>query len=743
MKDVATRSTAVEARNFAAAATLFRVCNRLSLQTMMPPQYRDLWKGEFIGMKSLDIECGYGWMYEADPFVAHKRHNEQQELAKKHAQTNTTNIQKPNHAQAAQGIGQSIGIGHKLPKAWLNAPRIELGKKARQQAEKLIRRNAIWNPQGLIAHSDLKARLVENLTCNGFRKSHAEEAVDVCQNYAEALEWLNIYVPENDLPKWCLPEAYGAGVSKASDDPKKDIVIEKLSSAGFAPQICAMFYDECLGDETGIASKLQDTLLYGSEAVVKNAGPDVKSEEVGSDDDGWEGEISIISAIYGDRCKVISEEQIQVTLFHEATEPLNITVCVRKPHGPYPHVLPILTVHAPLPAYIRLSISKRALMYAKEHILGSQMVFSIIDWIQQEVPNIISNPGRLSDLIPQVSFRNVPHRLANDKVSEGLSGHSTLREATHTNRHIRKELRPNLETDEYQKILRMRESLPAWKMRQSIIQAVDQHQVVLISGETGSGKSTQAVQFILDDMIGKNLGSSANIICTQPRRISAISLAERVAQERCSIVGNEVGFAIRGERKVRKGITKLVYMTTGVLLRKFQATQNLQTFDSGVARDISHVFIDEVHERSVETDFLLLILKELLKQNKALKIILMSATADADLFENYFSSICLVGKIDIEGRTHPVQDIYLEDVLLKTNLRSLSNGRDIETPDEPFDRQMGRKIGMNGSRLDYGLIGDTVHLINSDLGDGDGSILIFLPGIMEIDKVIRVRKRIA
>nr|GFD58287.1 putative ATP-dependent rna helicase ucp12 [Tanacetum cinerariifolium] len=86
-------------------------------------------------------------------------------------------------------------------------------------------------------------------------------------------------------------------------------------------------------------------------------------------------------------------------------------------------------------------------------------------------------------------------------------------------------------------------------------------------GETGSGKSTQSVQFVLDDLIQKQLGAVVNIICTQPRRISALGLADRVADERCARVGDEIGYTIRGESKQKPGVTKITFVTTGVLLR--------------------------------------------------------------------------------------------------------------------------------------------------------------------------------
>ncbi len=132
-----------------------------------------------------------------------------------------------------------------------------------------------------------------------------------------------------------------------------------------------------------------------------------------------------------------------------------------------------------------------------------------------------------------------------------------------------------------------------------------------------AGKSTQTPQFLLDLMLESAQGSATNILVTQPRRISAIGLAERVADERAEKCGQSVGYRIRGENKV-SAATRLTFVTTGVLLRQL-------TSRTALAK-ISHIVIDEVHERSVEIDFLLLILKQLLPSYPWLKLVLMSAT---------------------------------------------------------------------------------------------------------------------
>ena len=158
----------------------------------------------------------------------------------------------------------------------------------------------------------------------------------------------------------------------------------------------------------------------------------------------------------------------------------------------------------------------------------------------------------------------------------------------------------------YQQHVRSREQLPMWGAQGELVAAVETAQVVLVVGETGSGKSTQVPQFILDEYLQAGRGAECNIICTQPRRIAAISLAHRIAAERaekCGVPGSHVGYHIRLEAAAAPS-TRLMLCTTGILLRRMQGDPLLT--------GVSHVIIDEVHERDVNIDFLLLLLRDLL-----------------------------------------------------------------------------------------------------------------------------------
>jgi ATP-dependent RNA helicase DHX57 len=227
--------------------------------------------------------------------------------------------------------------------------------------------------------------------------------------------------------------------------------------------------------------------------------------------------------------------------------------------------------------------------------------------------------------------------------------------------------------------------------------------------------------------------------CTQPRRISALGLADRVSDERCSAVGQEVGYIIRGESKVTPN-TKITFVTTGVLLRRLQTSGGSSDDVVASLADISHVIIDEVHERSLDTDFLLVLLRDVLIKRKDLKLILMSATLDAGVFEDYFKSHGKVGRVEISGRTYPVEDYYLDDVIRMTGFNA---GRIVRRNDDDddttgMDSDVAAAIQSIGMRINYDLIAQTVKEIDAELTHAkqNGGILIFLPGVVEISQTI-------
>ncbi|KAK4278921.1 hypothetical protein QN277_016695 [Acacia crassicarpa] len=214
-----------------------------------------------------------------------------------------------------------------------------------------------------------------------------------------------------------------------------------------------------------------------------------------------------------------------------------------------------------------------------------------------------------------------------------------------------------------QQIATQRSNLPIAAFKDVISSTVQSHQVVLISGETGCGKTTQVPQYILDHMWGK--GEPCKVVCTQPRRISAMSVAERIASERGETIGENIGYKIRLESKGGKH-SSIVLCTTGILLRvlcSFSKSLSGSKTGGTMKNDkfgITHIIMDEIHERDRYSDFMMAVVRDMLPSYPHLRLILMSATIDAERFSQYFGG-CPV--ILVPGFTYPVRTFYLEDVL--------------------------------------------------------------------------------
>ncbi|KAK2746345.1 DEAH-box ATP-dependent RNA helicase prp43 [Myotisia sp. PD_48] len=196
----------------------------------------------------------------------------------------------------------------------------------------------------------------------------------------------------------------------------------------------------------------------------------------------------------------------------------------------------------------------------------------------------------------------------------------------------------------YLSILKTRRDLPVHSQRDEFLKLYQQSQILVFVGETGSGKTTQIPQFVLYDDLPQFRGKL--VACTQPRRVAAMSVAERVANEMDVKLGEEVGYSIRFE-DMTSSKTILKYMTDGMLLREAMHDHDLTRY--------STIILDEAHERTMATDVLMGLLKEVVLRRPDLKLIIMSATLDAQKFQRYFNDAPLLA---VPGRTHPVEIFY-------------------------------------------------------------------------------------
>lgn len=235
-------------------------------------------------------------------------------------------------------------------------------------------------------------------------------------------------------------------------------------------------------------------------------------------------------------------------------------------------------------------------------------------------------------------------------------------------------------------IQEQRQSLPIYKLKNELIQAVHENQVLVVIGETGSGKTTQVTQYLAE----AGYTTKGKIGCTQPRRVAAMSVAKRVAEEFGCRLGEEVGYAIRFEDCTGPE-TVIKYMTDGMLLREVLVDENLSAY--------SVIMLDEAHERTIHTDVLFGLLKGLVNRRPDLRLIVTSATLDAEKFSGYFFN-CNI--FTIPGRTFPVEILYAKQ------------------PESDY--------------LDAALI--TVMQIH--LTEPEGDVLLFLTGQEEIDTACQI-----
>ncbi|KAM5376829.1 hypothetical protein ACJZ2D_005316 [Fusarium nematophilum] len=348
-------------------------------------------------------------------------------------------------------------------------------------------------------------------------------------------------------------------------------------------------------------------------------------------------------------------------------------------------------------------------------------------------------------VIIQGAFRGRGTKALNDPGDDGSQDRA--RQSATNGEHYQRIWAEKSRTRKFQTMLQSRMQLPMWNFREKVLSTVDENQVVIVCGETGCGKSTQVPSFLLEHQLSQ--GKPCKVYCTEPRRISAISLARRVSEElgenRGDLGTNRslVGYSIRLEANTSRE-TRLVYATTGIVMRMLESSNDLQ--------EVTHLVLDEVHERSIDSDFLLIVLKKLLKRRHDLKVVLMSATVDAERFSAYLGGAPV---LNVPGRTYPVQVRYLEDAIDLTGYTPADSQSDkmVDLDDDLAEsegenpksdiseslagyspRTRSTLAQLDEYRIEFDLIVQLIaHVaIDDNLQNYSKAILVFLPGIAEI-----------
>ena len=636
--------------------------------------------------------------------------------------------------------------------------------------------------------------LTTQLTTLGFRPSHINSALtalsaanarlhssstsmndplvlslSILSPLEAAIEWLLLHLPEDDLP-----QRYRTTTS-ASD------FVTGASIGGQNALVKGWLLDK-LTKQAGFPRKAVEQVIKGEER--ESAALDLLGRRLcGWDDDwgpeayvAWEGdedeaesrraareeEAMALEAVLGERYQVLSPSESTIDIEHNGEKvTLHILFDESSPYPSpsHPNYPPSFYLTSDdVPSYMRLHLHAQLLRQFRDperHDFTSVLeagaggaVLLMVEFFEGVLPEVLENPPDIGEvtkfLVPRVD----------EVIEDGLAPRTAKRKPARPpprrrqptaadEERLQKQHSEMVADPAYAKILQDRQNLPAWKEAESITSLLDANRVVVVVGETGCGKTTQLPQFILDHEIAQRRGVSTDIIVTQPRRVAAMGVASRVAYERMEDLDKSpgtVGYAIRGERRASHD-TRLLFCTTGVVLRR------LGSGDKDL-EGVSHVIVDEAHERGVDTDLLICLLRDLLQRNKTIKVVLMSATINEKIFIDYFGGC---PSLSIPGFTHPVKDHYLEDVVpslrdftpaanrfgpRQTEEQKVSLRNELEKLDLDATSMRTLEALAQADRIDYNLVASVVKHIVSTSDSGDGAILVFMPGVMEIRQCV-------
>ncbi|KAJ2784527.1 helicase [Coemansia javaensis] len=665
--------TALEARHAAATYVLHRLRSNTNMHMSLPPAHRAYW----MELEQIKKAAPSEWDYAEDPFAA-KAARQKQAEERQAAQAKRAELRE----QAQRGHKEVL-LAPGLRRRWDEMAEVHMSDQSRAQVEMVVRTwTSNWNLSSAAAAEDARpagdARAdILGLAKLGFRPQHVEEASQHTSSRSAALDWLCVHVPEDDLPEQFLRRRYqGAAVVVAPQGDagaqasalSRRLAAKRLARSGFPTSMCleavelalAELGPDCAGDALGLAEARAAHALLNRlcerdpPPPLLAAGPAAQAPDV-------DDEVAGLEAIYQGEARVARPSAFQVCF---RLRPRDAKLCAADaqvvfwlPAGlEYPAQQPAVTVASDeMPAYLKLHVAR--MLNAQLSADGMPVMFEAASLAEDQIEQWLAAPPPLAGLMgamtraepepepePAPAAEQPQDRARRRQQRPAAAG---KRAEADTERLCSEFAQLQLNED-YRRMQRERERLPAAGLRAEVAALVGGHRCVVVSGATGCGKTTQVPQFILDQALGA--GRYVNIVCTQPRRLSAIGVATRVAEERAGRLGDVVGYAVRGESRQSRD-TRLLFCTTGVLLRMLA--------EPGDLAHVTHVVCDEVHERSVDSDLLLVLLRQCQQRNRSLTVVLMSATAQSERFAGYFGAAVPV--VDIPGRTFPVEDVYVED----------------------------------------------------------------------------------
>jgi ATP-dependent RNA helicase DHX57 len=738
--------TANEARHYAATYALHRIGFAKNMKMVLPTVFRDYWGAlERARAEMLRLNRAlHDTLYCENPFAVvlaqrereARREKERQREQQKARPSVAVQIAPKVPKVAALKAGASKAAASaavaavaaaqpavspppptaarpRLPKfpakVWAAAPFLDFPPDLRTKIETAIKRHIDWGTEATPAGAPA-GDAAPALLALGFRPPHVAEALTYTAHFTDALEWLLFHIPEDDLPHYFAKSDRDLRVSlKVLRDLQREYAVKRVQQSGVDEDEALAALAQCGGDE-------QRAIVLLTHSLAAYRAPPARDDDV----ELWAAEIEGIELI-SDRSAELSPDRnvATIALHPRGIAPALLSVRLVRSPG-YPDNIPgvqlvVNDAAFRLAIYIRLAVVRRLLEYVQSaQLVGSCFVFSLVEWLEANIAAVIADPGPLSAPRPQGA---VAAAAAAAAAPRALRRARRLPQADVDR--LAAQYRVRQTTPAMEASVAQRRTLPAWQKQAELVATINANRVTIVTGETGSGKSTQIVQFVLDDLARRG-DFALRIVCTQPRRISTIGLAERISDERCDRVGRETGYVIRGENKTGPD-TRILFVTTGVLLRMLQADPD--------ALNADYVFVDEVHERLVDSDFLLILLRRVLAKFAHLRVVLMSATIDTATFANFFNTP--LNHIHIEGRTFPIQDHYLDSVLQELDYS-------VRVGDEVVKARADSHYFASGT-LNYELVAKLCAHI--DARAPAGLVLIFLPGVLEIARCIRALER--
>lgn len=322
-------------------------------------------------------------------------------------------------------------------------------------------------------------------------------------------------------------------ISHTTKSLGKDWLIQRMSTLGFPQTLCASALEEAGGDETGALKILLQRLIEDEDHTETTSNPDFAQDELEA---MRQDEILALESIYDKGVNIKNENdnmtfEIDIKPSSGEALPTNgfpVTLEIQIPKNSiYPYELPLFIMHCEaLPSYIRLACMKQVMQEARANI-NMPMIYMCIEYLNENIVNLIQNPPKLRDVTESlISAPATPaQRKKTPKQQTQRKRKLSEKELTELSEKLVEKLEEMNAAEQYQAIGKVRNNLPAYSFKEQVVNAVLRNQVVIVCGETGCGKTTQVPQFILDQEIKSMQGSKCNIICTQPRRISAIGVA--------------------------------------------------------------------------------------------------------------------------------------------------------------------------------------------------------------------------